>query len=149
MKPGLGMGTRVGPEDALRFWHAHPSSVSTTDSRHGGAFGILERPRCEAVMSAPGVDSPRARSTTTVVAYAAADTRRPFSITSGCEFVTIGGPAAARVLLPVGADAGALPCRSLSGFPGPHDAEGLDPFAGMTAANVTEYAAAGQGGRKR
>ena len=137
-----------GPPDGfpLVFHHWTPGAAVP--------FGILERPATRRGVrvifySRPGcgLSTPRAESgTTTVVADAAADTAAILDHLGLSEFVTIGwsgggpSPLACAALMPER-------CRAVAclASPGPHDAEGLDPFAGMTAANVTEYAAAGQG----
>ncbi|HEY6684681.1 MAG TPA: alpha/beta fold hydrolase [Propionibacteriaceae bacterium] len=117
-------------------------------------FGIIERPATQRGLrvisySRPGcgLSTPRLESgSNAVIADAAADTEAVLNHLGLGAFVTIGwsgggpSPLACAALLPER-------CRAVAclASPGPHDAAGLDPFAGMTAANVTEYTAAGQG----
>ena len=137
-----------GPSDGfpLVFHHWTPGAAVP--------FGILERPATRRgarviYYSRPGcgLSTPRPESgTTTVVADAGADTAAILDHLGLSEFVTIGwsgggpSPLACAALMPER-------CRAVAclASPGPHDAEGLDPLAGMTAANITEYTAAGQG----
>jgi pimeloyl-ACP methyl ester carboxylesterase len=104
-------------------------------------FGILERPATRRGLriisySRPGcgLSTPRPESgTAAVVADAATDTAAILDHLGLGEFVTIGwsgggpSPLACAALMPER-------CRGVASLAslGPHDAEGLDPFAGMT-----------------
>jgi pimeloyl-ACP methyl ester carboxylesterase len=117
-------------------------------------FGILERSATQRGLrvisySRPGcgLSTPRPESgPAAVVADAAADTAAVLDHLGLGEFMTIGWsgggpcPLACAALMPER-------CRVVAclASPGPPDAEGLDPFAGMTAANIAEYTAAGLG----
>lgn len=137
-----------GPPEGypLVFHHWTPGAAVPFEilERAAGERGLrlisYSRPGCE--LSTPRPES----GTTAMVADAAADTEAVLDRFGLNEFVTIGwsgggpSPLACAAMMP-------KRCRAVAclACPGPHDAEGPDPLAGMTAANVAEYAAAGQG----
>jgi pimeloyl-ACP methyl ester carboxylesterase len=136
-------GTDDGPAELALLWHhgtpstgAPPEPLFAAAAERGIRLVSHDRPGYGASTPQPGRD----------VASAAADVVRVADAVGIDEFVVMGASGGGAHAL---ACAAALPGRVLAAVcmsgPAPFGAEGLDWFAGMTAAGAAEYRAAATG----